>query len=196
MKNSELIAFLKPLVTQFSLAGEFDFIDLTGRITDTEATASRLTLRFHVPAGTYFGRLETALGAFDMSTAMIDMVRVPDGKRVPVGPWDLDHIHNVMAIPMARMWVNGRLKGGLWFSMPGPEQIAEGRLSGEFGFEAQQGDNEVVLELVERDRERMDWAHLAHLELRKDDRRRVPLLPIASTPITCERTMLKIRSMS
>ena len=180
MNNSDLIAFLTPLVSQFSVAGAFDLIDLTGRITDTQATARRLTMRFHVPAGMYFGQLETARGAFDMSTAMIEMVRVPDGKRVPVGPWDLDHIHNVMAMPMARTWVNGKLKGGLWFSVPGPEGIAEGRLSAEFGFEAQEGDNEVVLELVDRDRERMSWTSLAHLALRRDDRRRLPLLPAAS----------------
>ena len=53
---------------------------------------------------------------------MIDMVRVPDGKRVPIGPWDLDHLRNVMAMPMARTYVNGNLKGGLWCAMPGPEQ--------------------------------------------------------------------------
>ena len=114
-----------------------------------------------------------------MSTAMIEMVRVPDGKRVPVGPWDLDHIRNVMAVPMIRTYVNGKLKGGLWFDLPGPEQIAEGRLSAEFGFEAQDGENELTLELIERDRDRMDWGRLAYFELRKDDRRTVPLEPAA-----------------
>ena len=106
---------------------------------------------------------------------MIEMVRVPDGKRVPVGPWDLDHIRNVMAVPMVRTYVNGKLKGGLWFDLPGPEQIAEGRLAAEFGFEAQEGENELILELIERDRERMNWGRLAYFELRKDDRRTVPL---------------------
>ena len=111
---------------------------------------------------------------------MIEMVRVPDGKRVPVGPWDLDHIRNVMAVPMARTYVNGKLKGGLWFDLPGPEQIAEGRLAAEFGFEAQEGENELILELIERDRERMNWGRLAYAELRKDDRRTVPLEPASA----------------
>ena len=181
MKNSGLIAFLKPIVTQFSSPEDVELVDITGRIPLVHANRHRIALRLQLEAGLYSGHIETIRGAFDMSTAMIDMVRVPDGRRVPVGPWDLDHIHNVMAMPMARTHVNGKLKGGLWFSMPGPEQIAKGRLSADFGFEAQEGENEVVLELIERDRERMDWGRLASLELRKDDRRTVPLLPLTST---------------
>ena len=61
--------------------------------------------------------------------------------------------------------------------MPGPAQIAEGRLAAEFGFEAQEGENELILEFIERDRERMDWGRLAYFELRKDDRRTIPLEP-------------------
>ena len=76
--------------------------------------------------------------------------------------------------------MNGKLKGGLWFDLPGPEQIAEGRLAAEFGFEAQEGENELILELIERDRERMNWGRLAYLELRKDDRRTVPLEPASA----------------
>ena len=112
-----------------------------------------------------------------MSTAMIEMVRVPDGKRVLVGPWDLDHIRNVMAVPMIRTYVNGKLKGGLWFDLPGPEQIAERHLVADFGFEAQEGENEIVLEIIERDRERISWERLAYFELRNDDRKTVPLRP-------------------
>lgn len=177
MRNSDLIAYLKPVSHQFSSPGSVEFIDVTGQVMDIRANLYRLSLRLNLRAGLYRGRLETTAAAFDMSTAMIEMVRVPDGKRVPVGPWDLDHIHNVMAVPMARAYVNGELKGGLWFAMPGPEQIAEGRLAAEFGFEAQDGENELTLELVERDRERMSWIKLAYLELRTDDRRTVPLLP-------------------
>lgn len=177
MRNRDLIAFLKPISNQFSPAGIVEFIDITGQVTDIEANSYRLILRFNVPAGLYCGRIETLPQSFDMSTAMIEMVRVPDGKRVPVGPWDLDHIHNVMALPMIRTYVNGRLKGGLWFAVPGPEDITQGRLRAEFGFEAQNGENELVLELIERDRERMDWGKLASLELRKDDRRISPLTP-------------------
>ncbi len=109
------------------------------------------------------------------------MVRVPDGKRVPVGPWDLDHLHNVMAMPMVRTYVNGRLKGGLWFSMPGPQEIAEERLTAEFGFEADDGENELVLELIERDRPRMGWDRLSFFELREDDRRPVSLEPATTS---------------
>jgi hypothetical protein len=180
MRNSDLIAFLKPILNQFSRADSVDFIDVTGQVGDIQATSSRLTIRLNVPAGLYSGRFETTPSAFDMSTAMIEMVRVPDGKRVPVGPWDLDHIHNVMAVPMVRTYVNGNLKGGLWFAMPGPKQIAEGRLAAEFGFEAEEGENELLLELIERDRDRMNWGRLAYLELRKDDRRTVPLEPTTS----------------
>ena len=180
MRNSDLIAFLKPVLNQFSGADSVEFIDVTGQITNIQANPHRLTIRLDVPAGLYSGRFETVPNAFDMSTAMIEMVRVPDGKRVPVGPWDLDHIHNVMAVPMIRTYVNGKLKGGLWFAMPGPDEIAEGRLAAEFGFEAQEGENELILELIERDRARMDWGRLAYFELRKDDRRTIPLEPAAA----------------
>jgi hypothetical protein len=177
MKNSDLIAYLKPMATRFSQEDTVELRDATGRITDIEADKQRLTLRFLLPAGLYRGRLETLPGSFDMSSAMIEMVRVPDGKQVPVGPWDLDHIHNVMAMPMIRTYVNGSLKGGLWFSMPGPTEIEEGRLTAEFGFEAQEGENELILELIELDLQRMDWGRLAYLELREDDRHPVSLEP-------------------
>jgi hypothetical protein len=177
MKNSDLIAYLKPVASQFSRQGDVELIDITGRVTGIEANKHRLSLQLSLPAGWYLGRLGTVSGSFDMSTAMIDMVRVPDGKRVPVGPWDLDHLHNVMAMPMVRTYVNGDLKGGLWFSMPGPQEIAEGCLTVEFGFEAQDGENELVLELIERDRARMGWDRLSFLEIRKDDRRAVSLEP-------------------
>jgi hypothetical protein len=177
MRNSDLIAFLKPITNQFSRADSVEFIDVTGQVIDIRANSYRLSIRLNLPAGLYRGRFETTSGAFDMSTAMIPMVRVPDGEKVLVGPWDLDHIHNVMAVPMARTYLNGELKGGLWFAMPGPDQIADGRLAAEFGFEAQEGENQLTLELVERDRERMSWGRLAHLELRVDDRRAVSLKP-------------------
>jgi hypothetical protein len=178
MRNKDLIAFLKPILNQFSGPESVEFVDVTGRVTDIQANPYRLSIRLHLPARLYSGRFETTPNAFDMSTAMIEMVRVPDGKRVPVGPWDLDHIRNVMAVPMIRTYVNGKLKGGLWFDMPGPEQIAEGRLAADFGFEAQEGENELVLELIERDRERLDWGRLAYFELRQDDRRAISLEPV------------------
>ena len=180
MKNSHLIAYLKPAASRFDQDGTVELHDSTGRVTDIQADKQRLVLRTNLPQGLYCGRLETAPGCFDMSTAMIDMVRVPDGKRVPVGPWDLDHIRNVMAMPMIRAYVNGRLKGGLWFSMPGPTEIEQERLFAEFGFEAQEGENELRLEIIDRDRERMDWSKLALLELRKDDRLPVSLEPASS----------------
>jgi hypothetical protein len=181
MKNSDLIAYLHPIASQFSRADDVELVDIIGRVTDIQATTHRLVIRLSLPAGLYCGRLQTMSGSFDIATAMIDMVQVPDGKRVPVGPWDLDHIHQVMAMPMVRTYINGKLKGGLWFSMPGPEEIAEGRLSAEFGFEAQQSDNEIVLELIERDRERLNWGNLAYLELREDDRHPVSLEPATTS---------------
>ena len=177
MRNNDLIALLRPISHQFSTRDSVEFIDVTGQISDIWANAYRLSVRFNFAAGLYRGRLETTAAAFEMSTAMIEMVRVPDGQRVATGPWDLNHIQNVMAVPMARVYVNGKLKGGLWFAMPGPEQIAEGRLAAEFGFEAQQGETEIVLELLERDRDRMSWGKLAFIEVRTSDRRNVPLLP-------------------
>lgn len=181
MKNRDLIAFLKPIASQFNRAQSVELIDVSGRVHDIQANPHRLILRLHLPAGLYLGRFATVPGSFDMSSAMIDMVRVPDGKRVPVGPWDLDHIHNVMAVPMVRTYVNGRLKGGLWFSMPGPQEIAEGRLTAEFGFEAQEGDNELLLEIIERDRKRLDWGRLEYFELRQDDRHTLPLSPLGNS---------------
>ena len=177
MHNSDLIAFLKPVVTRFSTPHRVEFVDMAGQVTDIEANGYRLCLRADLPAGLYRGRMETTPHSFDMATANISMLRVPDGARVPIGPWDLDHLHNVMAIPMARVYVNGLLKGGLWFAMPGPEQIAQGKLAADFGFEACGGSNEVILELIERDRERLNWGRLEYLELRTDDRRTVALAP-------------------
>ncbi len=180
MQNSDLIAFLKPVTNQFSKADRVEMLDFTGQVTDVEANGYKLCVRLDLSAGLYRGRLQTKAGAFDMTTANVEMIRVPDGKRVAVGPWDLDHLHNVMALPMARTYVNGALKGGLWFAMPGPEEIAQGRLFAEFGFEAREGSNELVLEMVERDRERLDWGRLEFLELRTDDRRMVALTPIST----------------
>jgi hypothetical protein len=177
MQNSDLITYLKPVVSQFSTPDRIEFLDLTGQVTDVEANRHRLCLRLQLPAGIYRGRFQTKAGSFDMATASLDMVRVPDGKRVPVGPWDLDHLHNVMAMPMAKVWVNGALKGGLWFAMPGPEEISESRLFADFGFEAEDGANELALELVEHDRERMSWDRLDFFEIRNDDRRRLSLQP-------------------
>ncbi len=177
MRNQDLVAFLKPIQNRFSGTDRIDLIDVKGQVADINANSYRLSIRLCVAAGLYCGRFETKSNSFDLSTAMIEMVRVPDGKRVPVGPWDLDHIQNVMAVPMLRTYVNGKLKGGLWFDLPGPEQIAAGSLCADFGFEAQEGDNEIVLEIIERDRGRISWASLSHFELRKDDRQRVPLFP-------------------
>lgn len=181
MKNSDLIAYLKPIPSQLSPKDSVELIDVIGRVSGIQSNAHRLTLHVELEAGMYRGSFSTLPGSFDMSSAMIAMVQVPDGKRVPVGPWDLDHIRNVMAVPMMRAYVNGRLKGGLWFSMPGPQEIAEQRLTAEFGFEAQEGMNEVALEFIERDRERMDWGRLAHLELRHDDRQAIAIEPAASS---------------
>jgi hypothetical protein len=180
MQNRDLIAFLKPVVSQFRTPDRVELLDVTGQVTDIEANDYRLCLRLYLPGGIYRGRFETKVQSFDMATASLEMVRVPDGKRVPVGPWDLDHLHNVMAIPMAKVWVNGALKGGLWFAMPGPDEIAAGRLFADFGFETKDGANELVLELVERDRARMGWSRLDFFEIRKDDRRLLNLQPANS----------------
>jgi hypothetical protein len=177
MRNQDLIAYLKPFRSRFSHAGEIDLVDMTGRVTDATANRSQLRFRLDLSGGLYRIYMRTQARAFGMATASLTMVRVPDGKRVSVGPWDLDHLHNVMAIPMARISVNGVLKGGLWFAMPGPDEIAEGRLFADFGFEAVEGQNDVVVELVERDRERFCFDTLEFVEIREDDRRRVELLP-------------------
>ena len=180
MRNSDLVAFIKPIRNQFSGDSALEFADFTGQVTDIQANFHIITIRLNLHEGLYSGRIRTRPNSFDISTAMIEMVRVPDGARVAVGPWDLDHIHNVMAVPMIRTCVNGKLKGGLWFAMPGPDQIANGSLTAEFGFEAQQGTNEIVLEIIERDRARINWGRLESLELRQDDRQPLALLPVTS----------------
>ena len=181
MRNRDLIAYLKPLLSRLARADRLELVDLSGQVTDVEANCFRLTLRLHLAEGMYRMYLRTGPQAFDMETATITMVRVPDGKRVSVGPWDLDHVHNVMALPMAKVFVNGALKGGLWFATPGPEEIAEGRLFADFGFEAARGANELVLELIERDRGRMGWDRLEFAVIQEDDRRRAVLLPVAES---------------
>ncbi|MDE3104096.1 MAG: hypothetical protein KGK08_02880 [Acidobacteriota bacterium] len=178
MLNQDLVAYLKPIQSRLGTSDRVELVDLTGQVTDVEADRVRLKIRHNLPKGIYRVLLHTRPQAFDMTTASVEMVRVPDGKRVPVGPWDLDHIHNVMALPMARVFVNGRRTGGLWFAMPGPEQIAEGRLIADLGFEADADSTELLLELTEHDRERMGWDRIASIEIREDDRRRVALQPL------------------
>jgi hypothetical protein len=174
MYNDDLIAYLQPAPNRFNAC---EWRDVTGRLNDIQVESHRFTLRCTLPPGLYRGRIELNPGAFDMRTAMMPMIRVPDGERVLVGPWDLNHLENYMAIPMARTYVNGKLKGGLWFAMPGPQQIAEGWIYADFGFEAEEGQTELVLEFVEHDRERIDWGRVRSIELRKDDRQPRPLVP-------------------
>jgi len=177
MKNEDLIAFLQPIPNRFRAA---EWRDATGTIQDINSDAERLSIRTHLPAGIYRGEIITQKGAFDMQTANIEMIRAPDGVRVPFGPWDLDHINNVMAIPMALVTVNGRFRSGLWFAMPGPQQIADGVLTAGFGFEHEGGNLELELALSERDRVRLSWDDLYSFELRRDDRRTIEWKPKAS----------------
>ncbi|MBI4028237.1 MAG: hypothetical protein HY360_24845 [Verrucomicrobia bacterium] len=174
MYNDDLIAYLQPAPNQFN---PHEWRDVCGSISSIRAEGHRLALRARLPQGLYCGRIETAAGGFDMTTLMVPMVRAPDGQKVLVGPWDLNHIENVMAVPMARACVNGKLKGGLWFEVPGPDQIAEGRLTADFGFEAECEETELTLEFVERDRQRINWSKVRSMELRKDNRSICPLLP-------------------
>ena len=76
------------------------------------------------------------------------------------------------------MCIRDRL-GALWFIMPGPDQIAEGRLAADFGFEVEaDGEIEFTLEFVEKDRSRISWAGVKSIELRRDNRRLIPLEPV------------------
>jgi len=168
------MAFLQPTPNCFHPT---EWRDATETIQDISSDEEKLVIRADFPAGRYRGRMVTRPGAFDMRTAMMEMTRVPDGAVVPVGPMDLDHINKIMAIPMALVTVNGRFRGGLWFSMPGPEKIAAGVLTADFGFEHEGGVLELELVLSPRDRERLSWNDLESLELHKDDRRTVELAP-------------------
>ncbi|RKP51403.1 hypothetical protein D7Z26_16545 [Cohnella endophytica] len=176
MLNSDLIAYLQPAPSLFDA---LEWRDVTGRITDIRADRYTLRLSAVLTPGLYRCRLQTEDGAFDMETAMMPMVRVPDGKLDPVGPWDFDHINSVMAMPMARTYVNGRLVGGMWFDMPGPEDIERSRLNADFGFEAEAGVTELTLEFVERDRDRIDWPRVKFIEIREDERAFRELAPLS-----------------
>lgn len=176
MLNSDLIAYCQPIGHRFN---SMEWQDAMGGITDIQVTPDRLTLRAMLSPGLYACEMETRVNAFDMRKAKVKMIRVPDGKRVWVGPWDFDHLHQVMALPMAKVYVNRKLKAGLWFSMPGPEQIAENRLSAEFGFEAGGSETELVLEFTERDKKRIGWDRLRYFTIRRDDRRIAPLQSVS-----------------
>lgn len=178
MQNEDLIAFLQPAPHRFD---PHAWRDVTTRVTAIEVTPHRLRFRLRAAPGLYRGLIRTRDGAFDMRSACVEMTQVPTGRKVSVGPWDLDHLNNVMAVPMARTWVNGRLLGGLWFAMPGPEDIRANRLTADFGFEVERNDvdTEVVLEFVERDRARISWHDMLSIELRHDDRRPMPIEPVA-----------------
>ena len=54
MKNTDLIAFLKPISNQFSGADSVEFIDVTGQVTDIQANPHRLS---H-PSGSFSGTLQ------------------------------------------------------------------------------------------------------------------------------------------
>ena len=153
--------------------------DVTGRVGYIDVQPHRIMLKAVLPPGLYHCRLETEDGAFDMQTAMIDLVRVPDGKLVSTGPWDLDHMNEEMAMPMAKTYVNGRLTAGLWFDMPGPEEIACNRLIADFGFEAEEGESELMLELIERDRIRLDFRRVKYMTISHDERSILHLPPVS-----------------
>jgi hypothetical protein len=55
MINSDLIAYFKPIVSQFSGNDTVQLIDLTGRVTDIQANKHRLTLHLSLTAGLYRG---------------------------------------------------------------------------------------------------------------------------------------------
>ncbi len=173
--SDDLIAFLEPAPSQFQAS---EWRDATGTLRDIQVTPDHIVIRAgHLAPGLYRGEILTREGAFDMRTAMVEMTRVPDGRRVLLGPWDLDHLHNVMAMPMALVTANGRFRGGLWFSMPGPEKIAKGILDADFGFEHEGGPLELEIALPERERKRLSWDALKSLILRRDNRRRLEWPP-------------------
>ncbi|MHB9133466.1 MAG: hypothetical protein ACYDBB_20565 [Armatimonadota bacterium] len=177
MLNDDLIAVLHPSPTRWA---PDEWRDVCDAFTDIRVDGARFTLRALLPKGLYRCRIEMKPGSFDMDTATIPMVQVPDGQRVPVGPWDLNHIDNYMAMPMAKTYVNGHLLGGLWFEMPGYQKIAEGRLAADFGFEvAADGETELVLEFVENARERIRWSDVQSMEFRTDNRTPLELLPVS-----------------
>jgi hypothetical protein len=175
MFNDDLIAFIEPAPSRWEPEGWRDVCDV---ITDIRVDGPRFSFRATLPRGRYRCRIETLPGAFDMDSARIPMVQVPDGKRVLVGPWDLNHLDNMMAMPMAKTYVNGHLLGGLWFAMPGPDKVVENRLGADFGFEvAEDGETAVTLEFVENARDRIKWMDMRSMEVRTDDRTSVPLAP-------------------
>lgn len=179
MLEHDLIACLRPAPNRFT---SDEWWDACARISHTAATNERFTFRGSLEPGLYKGRMESSPEAFAMETAMVEMTRVPDGARVPIGPWDLNHMDNVMAVPMAIVRVNDIEKGGLWFNVPGPEQIREGRLSVDFGFESEGGETEVTFDLLPRDLDRFSWQSLASVDLRRDERVPRPLVPVL--PVT------------
>lgn len=174
MFNDDLIAFFQPAPNRHN---PDEWRDACMTISDITADERRFSFRAEFPQGLYAGRIETRANAFDMSTAMLSMVQAPAGDRIMVGPFDLDHFNDVMALPMAKAYMNGRLTGALWFAMPGPSQISEGRLTAHFGFESSGGPTEFALEFIERDWSRISWRRMQSIELRKDHRRLLPLLP-------------------
>lgn len=175
MLNENLCAFLQPAPTSTNPDA---WRDVCQGQQDIRAAGARFSVYLDLPPGLYAGRIETRDHAFDMRTAMAPLLRFPDGQRMLTGPWDLDHFRNVMAMPMARVCVNGHLLGGLWFDMPGPDRIAAGNLAAEFGFEIEtQGLTELVLEFIERDAERLQWKNMRSIVIRRDDRRLMPLTP-------------------
>ena len=174
MINNDVISYLQPMPNNYN---KNEWRDVTGKIEYIDIHPHSFCIRGVFEPGLYHCYLETENGAFDMKTADVPMVRVPDGALIPVGPWDLNHIKLEMAMPMAKTYVNGRLIGGMWFDMPGPEEIAENRLTADFGFEAEAGETELKLELVEHDRARLDWRNVKFMTISHDSRLIRPIEP-------------------
>lgn len=170
--NPDLAAHFRPLPTRWN---PDHWTDVSGTFADIRVDGPRLRFAGKFSPGLYCARFETKRGAFDPKQAGMLMTKVPEGRKEVIGPWDLNHFEGFMALPSAKVWVNGKLLGAMWFSLPGPQQVKDWQLSAWFGFEAIDEITEVILEWREGDRDRIGWKDIDSLEVRKDARRPVPL---------------------
>jgi hypothetical protein len=137
-----------------------------------------LVLSFDSEPGYYSVRLATRPGRFDVSTLDVRMTEHPSGRRVVSRGWDLNHLRNVMAVPVLTAYQDGRELGDVWFDVPNHTMTRQRWIDTELGLRVDvPGRTELRLVVLPRDRRRFRFAMLQTPVVERDFRREAPVQP-------------------
>jgi len=149
--------------------------DRTGRMTAMLESDRRLRLRGRLPRGLCEMSMATSAGAFPTETLMVELTEWPSRRKVPAGPFDMDHTTYRMVVPTFRVFVNDDDRGLVWCNVPSPEDMAQGRVRATWCVRVEKpGRTEIRLE-IPADEDRLRWGGVEELTVRKDERRLPPL---------------------